>query len=123
MSCDHKVCICYFRFLNFVICYTYKKLGIYKGIHFSSDKCITKSCCFFPNHLSSTRKFPESCLTFDELSFESFVDQLQIIKSVFCSIDLGRCKSPILYPFPMVQAYVAWHWIFYVKILLIRQKV
>ena len=57
------------------------------------------------------------------MSFESFIDQLQIIKSIFCSIDLGRRKSPVLYPFLMVQGYITWRWISYVKILLIRDKV
>ena len=124
MNCDHKICVCYFRFLSFVICYNYEKLVIYKALQYWSGKCVFKSFCFFANHLSSTIKVAKCCLCmWQTMSFESFVDQLQIIKSIFCSIDLGSRKSPILYPFPMVQAYVAWHWMSYLKGLLIRQKI
>ena len=91
MSCDHKICVCYFRLFNFVICYNYEKFGFYKARQFWPKKCIIKSCCFFANHFSSTKMFPESCLyMWQTMSFESFVDQLQIIKSMFCSIFLIR---------------------------------
>ena len=124
MSCGHKICVCYFRFFNFVIYYNYEKFGICKGIQFWSDKCVFKSCCFFASNLSWTKQFANSCLyMWQTMFFEGFVGQLQIIKSIFCSIDLGRRKSGIQYAFLMVQAYVAWHWISYLKILRMRRKV
>ena len=57
------------------------------------------------------------------MCFESFVDQLEIIKFIFCPLLLEWCKLPILYPFLMLQAYVACLWISYPKILWIRDKV
>ena len=99
MSCDHKICVCYFRLFNFVICYKYEKFGICKAVQFWSDKCIFKSCCIFADHLPWTKTFPKSSLyMWQTMSFKRFVYHLQIIESIFCLITLGRHKSPILHP-------------------------
>ena len=124
MSWDLKS-VCYFRLFNFVICYSYEKFVFYKARQFWCEKCIIKSCCFFANHLSSKKSFLKFVYTCDKLC-PLKVLLINYKLSSQCSgrsFYSGRQKLPILYPFLMVEAYVAWCWISSLKIFLIRNKV
>ena len=125
MSCDHKICVCYFRLFNFVICYNYEKFGFYKARQFWCENFIIKSCCFFANHFSSKESFVKFVYTCDKLCpLKVLLINYKLSSQWFgWSFYLGGRKSPILYPFLIVEAYVAWCWISSLKILLIRDKV
>ena len=98
MSCHHNVCVCYMRLFHWVIPYNEWHFDVYKTIKFWAPKWIYKSCSFLANHLCWMKTFPQNCLyIWQNMYSENFVCQLQILRSIFCSIFLRRCKSLWIY--------------------------